>query len=677
MAVAGVQKWVNLITPVTANSFNTTGGAGTPINVDKSSFVPYVLGPGNLPVPLSLPSAATIAALQALPPGTNLIYLYAAGMEGFFQWTPSNISTFVTNDPLHALFIPPTTDTTGAHGGWIRQFTGAAESTWWGVSTAAVDNAPAFTSALATLKFLATAGYGYNIGSIGLHTPAGIYTFNATITPDHALEIFGDYQGAGGGTVFLWTSNTSGFFTGIGTGVHANGVHIHNLVLAGTNAGSNCHAIEQHGNARIAQIYVKNWSGNGIDATNDTSGSRWSNILGDNVGWVLHVDGADTNACIGENISAGAVRFGGIYDSSGIGNVYTGGDINQCGLIAGFPTRCSFGGNIYTVFFGQEVWCSTNAPTGTTANNQGWIYFGAGAPSSTAPAWSSGLTWYSAAPILVEPTDGNVRSVFNGMYVEAGLSPIILSDLSFLVGGQILVPVLNQFGTKHGGYIACNRYYVQFNNGIQCLGPNAAIFQQNQMFLGLGTGPAADTELQLNNSNSNNVISFYNLGTFVGQLWSAGSNFFHDFDTTFWRTRGGGGGTLLAQLSTSGLVVSVAVLANKLGGVGYASGAGGSATQPTSKTTGFTINKDCAQFTTSNSALAAAAIATFTITDSEVVSTDTIILNMKGGPTTGNYRYWIEAVLNGSFLVTIENRSAGSLSEALTFNYAVIKAVNV
>jgi hypothetical protein len=110
--------------------------------------------------------------------------------------------------------------------------------------------------------------------------------------------------------------------------------------------------------------------------------------------------------------------------------------------------------------------------------------------------------------------------------------------------------------------------------------------------------------------------------------------------------------------------------------VGYQAGAGGAVTQLTSKTTAVTENKACGQFTTNNAALAAAATATFQVNNSNIAATDTINLNLQSGQATvGTYRYWIEKVAAGSFTVTIENRSAGSLSEALVFNFAALKAV--
>jgi hypothetical protein len=112
-------------------------------------------------------------------------------------------------------------------------------------------------------------------------------------------------------------------------------------------------------------------------------------------------------------------------------------------------------------------------------------------------------------------------------------------------------------------------------------------------------------------------------------------------------------------------------------GVGYASGAGGTVTQATNKSTGVTINKASGQITTHGASMASAAVVSFTVTNSAVAATDTINLNLaSGNATAGAYRHWVEGIANGSFKIVIENRSGGSLAEVLVFNFAVVKAVS-
>jgi hypothetical protein len=150
------------------------------------------------------------------------------------------------------------------------------------------------------------------------------------------------------------------------------------------------------------------------------------------------------------------------------------------------------------------------------------------------------------------------------------------------------------------------------------------------------------------------------------------------------------GGSLTTTLSSSAAVAAIAgqaiapasvaatgaVTSSGTAGMGYATGAGGTVTQATSKTNGVTLNKLSGTITMNNAALAAGNAAAFVVSNSLVAATDTIILNIASGAASNTtYRPWISQVAAGSFTVVIENRSGGSLSEALVLNYSVLKAV--
>jgi hypothetical protein len=136
------------------------------------------------------------------------------------------------------------------------------------------------------------------------------------------------------------------------------------------------------------------------------------------------------------------------------------------------------------------------------------------------------------------------------------------------------------------------------------------------------------------------------------------------------------GTSLTLGAITPASVAATGTITSSGGGVGYATGAGGIITQATSKSTGVTLNKLCGQTTTSSAALAANAEVSFTLTNSQVAATDTIDLVLaSGNATAGAYNYQVEKVSGGSFVIWIQNISAGSLSEALVFNFSVKKAV--
>lgn len=112
-------------------------------------------------------------------------------------------------------------------------------------------------------------------------------------------------------------------------------------------------------------------------------------------------------------------------------------------------------------------------------------------------------------------------------------------------------------------------------------------------------------------------------------------------------------------------------------GIGYGTGAGGAVTQATNKSTAVTLNKICGEITMNNAALAAGADVNFQVTDSVVAVTDVIIVCIASGTAAANkYALGVGAVAAGSFNIYLTNLSAGSLSEALVLNFAVIKAVS-
>lgn len=133
----------------------------------------------------------------------------------------------------------------------------------------------------------------------------------------------------------------------------------------------------------------------------------------------------------------------------------------------------------------------------------------------------------------------------------------------------------------------------------------------------------------------------------------------------------GSGGTVQYS-GVAGAFTSVSA-SSPTGGIGYTTGAGGTVTQATSKTTGVTLNTVTGQITMNNAALAAAATACFTLTNSAIAAPDVVNTNIASGATSGAYTLQVEAVAAGSARMCINNRSGGSLSEAIVINYAVMK----
>ena len=130
------------------------------------------------------------------------------------------------------------------------------------------------------------------------------------------------------------------------------------------------------------------------------------------------------------------------------------------------------------------------------------------------------------------------------------------------------------------------------------------------------------------------------------------------------------------------IVNSDMVYVNATGGqIGYTTGVANvpsTVTQLTSKSTGVTINASCGQIVTFNTAIAAGAEASFVVTNSMVSLYDIPIVAIASGAANAvTYAITVGAVANGSFAIVISNLSAGSLSEALTINFAILHVAQV
>ena len=112
-------------------------------------------------------------------------------------------------------------------------------------------------------------------------------------------------------------------------------------------------------------------------------------------------------------------------------------------------------------------------------------------------------------------------------------------------------------------------------------------------------------------------------------------------------------------------------------GIGYPSGSGGAVTQATNKTTGVTLNTPTGVITMDDASLAAAAEATFVVTNSSVAATDTVVVGIASGDTAGQHIVGVTAVASGSFTLTVTNITASTATTAaIVINYAVIKGVS-
>lgn len=138
------------------------------------------------------------------------------------------------------------------------------------------------------------------------------------------------------------------------------------------------------------------------------------------------------------------------------------------------------------------------------------------------------------------------------------------------------------------------------------------------------------------------------------------------------------GGTGSGNITPATVIASGKIVSTGGTGNGYATGAGGTVTQITSRSTGVTLSKLCGSIQTDTTSLAAAATAAFTVTNTLVAIGDVIVLSQRSGSNSGNTVVYVSTTAAGSFAITVaNNNTSGGTAEtgAIVINFAIIKAV--
>jgi hypothetical protein len=130
------------------------------------------------------------------------------------------------------------------------------------------------------------------------------------------------------------------------------------------------------------------------------------------------------------------------------------------------------------------------------------------------------------------------------------------------------------------------------------------------------------------------------------------------------------GATTATSVASTGAVTSSSATA----GIGYATGAGGTVTQASNKTTGVTLDKSTGRITLHNATLNANTTVSFVLTSSAIAANDLLVLNHVSGGTAGAYTLNAQAAA-GSASINVRNVTSGNLGEAIVIGFAVIKAV--
>lgn len=291
--------------------------------------------------------------------------------------------------------------------------------------------------------------------------------------------------------------------------------------------------------------------------------------------------------------------------------------------------------------------------------------------SGRVPYATTGGALTDSANLLYSGTDLTVYSV------RGGRGPGAIST-TLCVGNGALNVATTAPHTTAIGYRAL--YNVSTNGYVTAVGSSAGY---NTTTLGAIYG-AVYVGYRAGYSNQTGQDNCF-VGGFAGDATTGGNNTFIGGGSGYLVTTGAKN-TILGSFTGNSSGLDIRTLSNYIvlsdgdgnprwitdnnGATGYSPGTGGAVTQATSRTTGVTLNKSNGAITLV-SAAGSATYQTFTVTNSTVAATDTIIVNQKSG--TDKYIILVTAVAAGSFKITFAT-TGGTTTEQPVFNFAVIKA---
>ncbi len=359
-------------------------------------------------------------------------------------------------------------------------------------------------------------------------------------------------------------------------------------------------------------------------------------------------------------------------------------------------------------------WDAAHTLTGTSSPSQGGTGVSNNDASTITVSGSFGLVFsISEATSIVLPSTGTLVTLAGTEELTDKTLNASVAKGVWTVSGTWTIPAVTLGGTVSGGGNQVNNVVIggtsplagtfttlTANTSLAVTGPNTTTVNQNSetqvAVLNSSAGTAGAATFY--SSNGTAAIKFGMTGTGWSPYGALAANIAYIYGATDFvvMSDGGriifasGGSSEKARISAAGgfslgtttdpgagaYLGTGAIRSNgATGGAGYATGAGGTVTQITSKANGATLSKVCGAITTAADALAAGTIVSFVLTNTAIAATDVLVLNHISGGTVGSYTLNAQCAA-GSATINIRNNTAGSLSEAIVIQFALIKGVN-
>jgi hypothetical protein len=672
-------------------------------------------------------TASNRVELAAVPPGARMAMLLEENRAGVFMHYTSAaylaafgrvLATDIATDTQQGILVATAT------GAWMRRtfFNDSLNVRWFGAQgtytgAAGPDDTAAIVGTVAVAVAFSTAGNAIYRGGASIYFPKGWYYNTLPIEPLSTVKIHGAGGlgigaptritcAAGATGIRAQAHNTSGAGTVDGVQHFAgDNLVIEDIYFIGSYNGAN--TAEVHGLHAKRPVHVNrctftNFQGDGlyahasftsggVDEGNDNNCQFTDcQFIGNRNG--TSISGSDTNTMRFSGCQANGNRVRGFDDGGFLGNSYFGcsgfgnpsGDFRTTNvnakhkLVACYTdvggTASDFAAATLIDQCQFQSGYTGGVTTGATVNGEYAINNDVLLPNVKYLKWSSGgvFAWLRG-------------SAGEALYynVEAGHKHSFL-----LSGGTFLTDIdVNGVNIRTGTLRLAGVTQIDAAGNFPTLAAIAKSGSASDLIAGAVpaarmpalTGDVTSTVGTVGLTIAANIVTYAKfqqvaasslVGNPTGSLANAQGI-----------TLAGGlafSGTTLtaAGALTPTSVASTGGITSSGGGIGYATGAGGTAAQATSKATTVVLNKLTGQITLNAAALGANTVVSFTLTNSQIAANDELALWVAGGEATaGSYLVTQSGAGSGSRTVNIRNLTAGSLSEAVAVGFSVNKAV--
>jgi hypothetical protein len=268
----------------------------------------------------------------------------------------SDLSAEVEADPAQAIFVPPTSDTSGGSGAWKRRFSGAKDARWFGaVADGVTDNAVPLQRWLDHGGPLTLSeGEYYSADSLIVRNQVNIdgagYGFDARTAGGYAAMPGTKIRFAEGKGMIVYgqtthddTSDVNGnpglYFTQEG-GRYSS---FRNIALIGANAGAEVAGFESRTRVFLENIHCIEFTGVGFDIQGSADIDDVSSDYGNPSLSTLRACRADGNGSHGFHIRGRDASVVGLYDCDSVNN--GGWGIWDQSLVGGHYANCHIATN--------------------------------------------------------------------------------------------------------------------------------------------------------------------------------------------------------------------------------------------------------------------------------------------------------------------------------------------